>query len=567
MRTDTVRSRRARAALSAAGLAIAGVVLTLIPGVLRLDENLGLGLLFTLRGTLAAPAQVVVVSISRDSAAAVGQPAELDRWERARHAELIESLTAAGAEAVAFDIFFEEPRADDTRLADAIARAGNVVLGEEIVQDPDGRSSSVPGLIESHVLPSDELARAALGSAPFALPTIPYAVGQFWTFGPSGDFPSMPAMALQAYLLRYYDDFGALLSSARPSLRVPTSRAALLRAHDLPGAMGALRSAFASDRSLVADVLARLERGRVDEASTAALKALIALYAGAQSRYLNYYGPARTIRTIPFDVAARSTHRDLDIAGKMVFVGGSEPRQSEQRDYFHSVFSEQTGANLSGVEIGATAFANLLEQRSLTPLPMLANLLLVAVWGAALGAVVVGASTTRAFAMAAIGGAVYFVCVYWQFDAHDVWWPLLVPLALQLPLAVALAVLLNYAEVLRQRELIQVALGHYVPQDVVRRLSEQNARTLPERRLLQGACLCTDVESYMSVAETLDPHQSRRAHGRVLQRSIERREAARRLRGRRSGRRVDRGVGRCWCGRGIATARVPRRTRHRRRGR
>ncbi len=74
-------------------------------------------------------------------------------------------------------------------------------------------------------------------------------------------------------------------------------------------------------------------------------------------------------------------------------------------------------------------------------------------------------------------------------------------------MAVALAVLLNYAEVLRQRELVQVALGHYVPRDVVRRLSEQSARALPDRRLLQGACLCTDVESYMTVAEAMGAHE------------------------------------------------------------
>jgi adenylate cyclase len=108
--------------------------------------------------------------------------------------------------------------------------------------------------------------------------------------------------------------------------------------------------------------------------------------------------------------------------------------------------------------------------------------------------------------LAAIGGVIYFAWVYWQFDAHGVWWPQFVPLALLLPVAVALAVLLNYGEVLRQRELIQAALGHYVPQDVVRRLSEQSARALPERRLIEGACLCTDVESYVTVAELLDAH-------------------------------------------------------------
>jgi adenylate cyclase len=505
VRSDTVRSWRARASLSAGGLAVAGVALSLVPAVLRLDESLGLGLLFTVRGTVAPPAQVVVVSISRDSAAAVGQPAELDRWQRARHAELVDSLSAAGAEAVAFDIFFEEPRADDAQLADAIARAGNVVLGERIVQDPAGNESAPIGLIERRVPPTDAVGHVALGSAPFALPTVPFAVGQFWTFGPSGDLPSLPAVALQAYLLRYYDELGALIASARPNLHVPTSRAALVGANDLPAGMRALRAAFASDASLASDLRAALKRRGADEVSTA-LDALLGLYSGAESRYLDYYGPARTIRTIPFDVAARSS-ANLALKGKMVFVGGSEPRQSEQQDYFHSVFSEQTGANLSGVEIGATAFANLLEQRTLVALPMSATLLLIALWGAALGAFVVGASTLRAFVLSAAGGALYFAWVYWQFDTHGVWWPLLVPLALQLPVAVALAVLLNYAEVLRQRELVQVALGRYVPQDVVRRLSEQNARTLPERRLLQGACLCTDVESYMTVAETLSAHE------------------------------------------------------------
>jgi adenylate cyclase len=500
---DTAKSRRARAAICAAALGLAGVLLSVVPAVLRVDESFGLGLLFAVRGTVTPPAEVVVVSISRDSAAALGQPAALDRWPRSLHAELLDSLTAAGAEAVAFDVFFDEPRDDDAQLAAALARAGNVVLGEEIVQDSEGGASAV-GLLESRVLPVDVLGNAALASAPFALPVIPFAVGQFWTFGPSGDLPSLPAVALQAYLLRDYDEFGALLTNVRPTTRLPASRAALLGGHDLSAAMSRLRGAFRSDTSLATDLSAALQH-RPADAATPALAALLGLYAGADGRYLNYYGPARAIRTIPFDLAVRP-HANPDLAGKMVFVGGSEPRQSEQRDDFHSVFSEQTGANLSGVEIGATAFANLLEQRSIVPLAMWASLLLVALSGAALGVFVVGASTARAFALAAAAAVLYAAWVQWQFAAHGVWWPLFVPLLLQLPVAIVLAMLLNYAEVLRQRELVQVALGHYVPQDVVRRLSEQSARTWPERRLLHGACLCTDVESYMTIAESLGAH-------------------------------------------------------------
>jgi adenylate cyclase len=502
--TDTLESRRKRTTLWAASLALAGVLLSVIPAVLRLEETLGLGLLFRVRGAVAPPADVVVVSISRDSAAAVGQPPELDHWRRSLHAELLDSLAAAGAAAVAFDLFFDESRADDAQLAAAIGRAGNVVLGERIVQETVGGSSASVGLIESRALPVDALGKAALGSAPFALPTIPYAVAQFWTFGPSGDVPSLPAVALQAYLLRDYDDFTALLGSARPDLRVP-SRAALVGAHNLPAAMRDLRAAFATDASLAVELRTALDRRPVDSASRG-LHTLLDLYSGAASRYLNYYGSARTIRTIPFDVAARAKAR-LELAGKMVFVGSSEPRQSEQQDYFHSIFSEQTGVNLSGVEIGATAFANLLEQRSIVPLPMWANMLFVVLWGTVLGAFVVGAPAMRAFVIAVLSGALFFAWVQWQFDAYAEWWPLFVPLALQLPAAVTLSLLLNYSQVLRQRELVQAALGHYVPQDVVRRLSEQSARALPERRLLQGACLCTDVESYMTVAEAIGAHE------------------------------------------------------------
>jgi adenylate cyclase len=80
-----------------------------------------------------------------------------------------------------------------------------------------------------------------------------------------------------------------------------------------------------------------------------------------------------------------------------------------------------------------------------------------------------------------------------------------VPLAIQLPAALALAVSWNYMEIVRQRERIQIALGRYVPDDVLRRLAEQSAQDASDRRLLEGACLSTDVEGYVAVAESLRP--------------------------------------------------------------
>src|SRR5687767_6113679 len=91
-------------------LGTAGLIISLLPAALRLEESLGLGLLFALRGPLAPPGQVVVVGISRDAARAVGQTTELDTWPRDLHAQVLDHLAADGASAVVFDLMFHERR-------------------------------------------------------------------------------------------------------------------------------------------------------------------------------------------------------------------------------------------------------------------------------------------------------------------------------------------------------------------------------------------------------------------------------------------------------------------------
>ena len=56
----------------------------------------------------------------------------------------------------------------------------------------------------------------------------------------------------------------------------------------------------------------------------------------------------------------------IDFKNKVVFVGFSGATQPEQdivRDDYHTVFSNPNGLFISGVEIAATAFANLLENK------------------------------------------------------------------------------------------------------------------------------------------------------------------------------------------------------------
>jgi len=119
-----------------AGLIAVGVALT---GALDRAELGMLDRLFEWRGPLRPAAPVVIVNIDEDSFD------ELDMawpFPRALHARLLDRLGAGRPLAIGLDILFPEasPRGpdDDAALADAVARAGNVVLAAAITHVSEG---------------------------------------------------------------------------------------------------------------------------------------------------------------------------------------------------------------------------------------------------------------------------------------------------------------------------------------------------------------------------------------------------------------------------------------------
>lgn len=504
------RKRRSRVLLGLA-LGVGGVVASLLPFVLAIDETLGLATLFAVRGRLPPPDHVVVVGISRDAATALGQTPELDTWLRDLHARLVDRLSAAGASAIAFDLIFDEARdaPTDRQFAESIGSAGNVILVERTRTESLLAEEGTEGVIEQRLPPLPEFKSRALASAPFVLPRVPVRVGQFWAFGrAASDTPSLPVVAVQAHLLRHYEDLLQLIEAAAPgaTAALPRTRAEVVASHSLETAMRSIRRLFETSPGLTESLRTRLAAATLPVDSAAALGVLVALYAGDSSRYLNFYGPARSVKTLRYD-RVLAANEIPDVAGKMVFVGFAESRQSEQLDDFFSVFSQQTGNNLSGVEVGATAFANLLDERSLMPLPMPLHLLLVLVLGGGFGAALVGLTTSRAAIVTAAGAAAYFGVAYWQFASYSVWLPLVVPLLAQLPAGFFAVVRRNYLDLALQRERVNTALGYYVPRALARRLAEQSLATSSERQLLHGTCLYTDAEHYTTVSEALHPEE------------------------------------------------------------
>ncbi|MEW8459192.1 MAG: CHASE2 domain-containing protein, partial [Candidatus Thiodiazotropha endolucinida] len=67
--------------------------------------------------------------------------------------------------------------------------------------------------------------------------------------------------------------------------------------------------------------------------------------------------------------ALSATQKELaKLRDKVVFIGYAGTYQPRQKDGFYTVFSQPNGLDLSGVEIAATAYANLLSSETLAPL-------------------------------------------------------------------------------------------------------------------------------------------------------------------------------------------------------
>lgn len=503
---------------------VVGLLVSLIPFGFEIEENIGLAILFKLRGARPAPSDVVIVSIDKDSATHLNLPADPKKWPRLLHARLTENLTYAGAAAIAFDIIFDDARlaADDHAFAEAIRRAQNVVLFAYLrretvsVVDKQGPPAATVHL-ESLVPPIPPLAHAAAALAPFPLPKVPVKVSQYWTFKTgASNAPTLPVVMFQIFAFQVYDEFISLVEKVRPTLaeELPRNKEVLLTTSSVGQFMRVLRDFFENTPQDTEKMLEELQHSRalsVDVRKQRLLTFLIRMYQSGKSQYLNFYGPPGTITTIPYHQVLQLQELSagnsvpLDIHGKAVFIGFSESLRPEQKDGFYTVFSQKSGTDISGVEIAATAFANLLEDMPVRPLGWGAHLTTVLLWGMLLGVVCRLLSPVTAAGSAVGLGILYLSAAQYQFTTNGSWYPLMVPVFLQIPLAFFGAVLWKYVDTNRERRNIREAFGYYLPNKVIDQFAESVANVKTSGQLVYGICLFTDAAQYASLAETMDP--------------------------------------------------------------
>ena len=434
-------------------IGIAGLLISPFRFALDLEENAGLGLLFKLRGTRPAPSDVVIISIERESSENLGLPNNPDKWPRSLHARLIENLIREDAEVIAFDLHFIESRSvkDDNLFAGAIKKARNVVLAEpllakEVPSSDKGESNTGVHRIVKTVKPITSFSRPAVATAPFPLPRIPFKVNRYWTFQTgAGDSPTLPVVAFQLFTLQVYEAFIHLIKKVSPNqaAKLPGDSNIAIETIGLKRLISDIREIFESEPSMAGRLLEELEHSgspAVDKKAHRLLKSLIKMYAATNSRYINYYGPPRTITTIPYHQALQLREgtvgdKQIDLRGKVVFVGLSEILLADRKDSFYTVFSQANGIFISGVEIAATALSNILEDSPVKPISLHFHILIILFWGILIG-VICRIYSVKVGALGVICLSIlYLVVAVYLFKANGSWYPIVIPLFFQAPLA------------------------------------------------------------------------------------------------------------------------------------
>lgn len=523
--------RSAKVLAVTALVGILGTVVASIDSGRRIEQSPGLDWLYALRGTREPPPEVVVVSMDTVSLDRLNLPRKMRKWPRSLHAELVRKLHEQGALAVAFDVNFDEPRdADiDADFAAALEQSSRVVLFEYLKRTPLPHGSTRednPGpIVEQRSMPIEILAQAAAGSAPFPLPKAQPkapAVNAAWLFKDSaGGVPTLPLAMLGVYATEYQDEllrlFAALGADAQTSLaaRSPDTAAtqwpsALRELHgERPELSLRLLGAIAADT-------------RLDAKGRAVLTALVEASIGAPSRYLDFYGPPRTVTTVPY-FRAMSTAAYGGAAppadqfrNAAVFVGFSEDNQPQEKDDFYTVYSAADGRSISGVEIAATLFANLIEGRHLQTIEGQWRLALLMSWALLVAALLFYVPATWLLPAGIALGFGYTGAAVHAFSSQALWLPFAVPLLLQLPLALALTVTWRFAESSKQRERLRQAFSEYLPPDVLERLARNTATRDGQGEVVYAVCLSTDARNYSRLADRLPADRLRAVMNRYF---------------------------------------------------
>jgi len=504
-------------------IGLIGSLLALSPYGTVFERSIGLDWLFSIRGEITSPPETVVIAINSLTSKKLDIPPLPRDWPRSIHGKLVDALVKLGASTIVFDINFHKPRSpgDEEFFASSVKRSERVVLFQYLTgkgNPIEDRSGKISGSvwIEQLLSPVPVLSEAARGLGPFPLPKQEAAVYEFWVFKSSArEAPTLPAVALQVQALKAYNQFYRLLENSRltQEFKIPKSAAEISGAESLYGFMTGIRGALSRSPTLANNLMRELQQPWVRQESEEIqqlLHSLVSMYLGRNERYLNFYGTPGSIKNVPYYAVingpdANTSAEDLDMTNKVVFVGFSDLYDPGQPDRFYTVFTNENGVDLSGVEIAATAYGNLRHNQSLR-VPRTENyLIFIFSFGLLISLLIYLAPAIIGVPVSILAVSGYVIYAQTLFNNDYLWLPLSTPLLVQFPLALFVGLIAQYLQQRHQVKHISEAISLYVPEEVSKALTSNDLNPENIDQVTFSTCLATDMEGFSTIAENMAP--------------------------------------------------------------
>lgn len=243
-----------------------------------------------------------------------------------------------------------------------------------------------------------------------------------------------------------------------------------------------------------------------------------------QERWINYYGPPGTLPSVSY-------HRALDpqaapdrlFRDKVVFVGAwlLTKFAGERKDEFRNPFSYWRSQDrfISGVEVQATQFLNLLRGDWLRRWPDAVERAVLVVLGAALGWVLFQCRPVTAVGLAlgltvATAAAATGLCA-----GSRVWFPWLLVVA-QVGAATLGSIVFNSIRLYIQKRLYEQTLALYLSPKLVRKFVADPKFLRPGAEKQTLTILFTDIADFTALSEGVDSDELARIMNQYFQRAV-----------------------------------------------
>lgn len=232
--------------------------------------------------------------------------------------------------------------------------------------------------------------------------------------------------------------------------------------------------------------------------------------AGAEDRerWLNYYGrPGLVPSCSYFEALDASVIKDDFFRDKVVFVGARIMTKfaGDRKDEYPSPFTVWLGNQgfMSGVEIQATMFLNLIRQDWISRWPNAVERTVLILFGILLGGGLMFCRPVWA-ALTALGCVLLVMGItYGLFVQKLVWFPWAI-IAVQAGVAALWSMLFNSIQLYVQKRLYEFTLGLYLSPKLVAKFSSSPALLKPGAEKQKLTLLFSDIADFTKVSEKMD---------------------------------------------------------------